>query len=238
MTAASRPRARKGEGELLREDILDAAEVLLVAKGSMDAVSIREIARQVGVSTPAIYLHFADKDQLFYAVCRREFEDFAAALVPALASNGSPLERLERLGRAYIRWGLEHWQLYPILFAGAPPESISAEELDQDPGLLVHAGLVALVGEAMVAGEIRSHRDPAVVATALWAAAHGAVLILIEKRAVAELLSIPPEEEVVDAVIEMVLEGVSAQGRARGERAQPGSRVSGRASSSSRTPGT
>jgi AcrR family transcriptional regulator len=64
--AASRRRARKGEGELLREEILDAAEALLIEKGHPDAVSIRAVAARVGVSPPAIYLHFADKDELFY----------------------------------------------------------------------------------------------------------------------------------------------------------------------------
>ena len=52
--APARPRSRKGEGDRLRVEILDAAEALLLEKGSPDHVSMRAIADQVGVSPPAI----------------------------------------------------------------------------------------------------------------------------------------------------------------------------------------
>ena len=63
-TASRRTRARRGEGERLREEILDAAERLLIETGNRDAVSIRAVAEAVGVTPPSIYLHFADKTEL------------------------------------------------------------------------------------------------------------------------------------------------------------------------------
>ncbi len=79
-----------GEGELLRDEILDAAEALLVRHGSMDAVPLRSVATAVGVSAPSIYLHFADKDDLFFAVCDRRFAHFDEVL------RGRPAVRLRR----------------------------------------------------------------------------------------------------------------------------------------------
>src|SRR5581483_12470957 len=76
MTAvAHRKRAARGQGQLLREEIIAAAERLLIERGSEDAVSIRAIADAVGVTPPSIYMHFADKDELFMAVCEARFDE-------------------------------------------------------------------------------------------------------------------------------------------------------------------
>jgi len=99
-----RPRLRKGEGEQLRREILDATRDLLAERGNLDLVSIRDIAGRVGVSSPSIYLHFEDKDHLSYAVCREAFESFGARLLPVLAAEGNALERLRLLGTEYVRW--------------------------------------------------------------------------------------------------------------------------------------
>jgi AcrR family transcriptional regulator len=70
MTAArpsavpARPRARRGEGDKLRDHLLTATERLMIESGGADTVSIRAIADAVGVTPPSIYLHFPDKEAL------------------------------------------------------------------------------------------------------------------------------------------------------------------------------
>jgi AcrR family transcriptional regulator len=202
-------RARKGEGARLRDQILDATEDLLYARGSIDAVSIRAIAARVGVTPPAIYLHFEDKDQLFYAVCRRGFDHFADRLGPVLSSEGSAIERLRRLGEEYVRFGLDHWQQYPILFGLKARVRIPAHQMAEDPGLRILAGLVALVEEAMAEEEIVSDQPPATVAALLWAAAHGAVELLIGTRTNPELVRVPPPEELIPALFDALVGGLT-----------------------------
>src|SRR6266540_4850124 len=68
-----RTRARRGEGEKLREQILEVAERLLVETVDEEAVTIRAVADAVGVTPPSVYLHFADKDELLFAICERHF---------------------------------------------------------------------------------------------------------------------------------------------------------------------
>src|SRR5262249_57078023 len=104
---ATRTRARRGEGELLRAEILDAAERLLVETGNEDSVSIRAISEAVGVTPPSIYLHFPDKEALLFAVCDRQFAIFQAALNAAARSSDDPGEALERRGEAARRFGVE-----------------------------------------------------------------------------------------------------------------------------------
>ena len=91
---AGRTRARRGEGELLHTQILDAAERLLIETGSEEAVSIRRIAEAVGVTPPSIYLHFADKDELIFAVCERQFEALDRVMDEAVVGIEDPLEEL------------------------------------------------------------------------------------------------------------------------------------------------
>ena len=101
-TAARRVRARRGEGDRLRDEILTAARDLLAETGSEDAVSLRAVAARVGVSTPSIYLHFADKQALLDAVCAQVFAALDEQLEAAAESAASPFEALRLAGMAYV----------------------------------------------------------------------------------------------------------------------------------------
>ena len=213
-----RPRLRKGEGEQLRREILDATRDLLAEKGNLELVSIRDIATRVGVSSPSIYLHFQDKDHLVYAVCREAFEGFAARLLPLFAAEGNARDRLRRLGTEYVRWGLDNAALYPVLFIGSPPASIAVEEMQGDPGLLVLEGLVALVRSAIEDGLISADRTPEAIAWALWAGVHGTVMLLTSKmdwvqehlNAAGSSVVVPTTDEMVATVIDGLFRAFAA----------------------------
>src|SRR6266571_1260433 len=100
--AARRRRAPRGQGERLGEEILAAAERLLVETGDEEAVSIRAVADAVGVTPPSIYLHFADKNELMFAVCERQFERLDREMEAAAAMSDDPLESLRLRGKAYV----------------------------------------------------------------------------------------------------------------------------------------
>src|SRR3954462_12451882 len=106
--ATRRARARRGEGERLRDEILAAAERLLIRTGDQEAVSIRAIAEAAGVTPPSIYLHFADKTQLLTAVCSARFAEFDRYLEEAASGVDDPLDALWARGRAYVRFGLDN----------------------------------------------------------------------------------------------------------------------------------
>jgi AcrR family transcriptional regulator len=179
VSAAARTRARRGEGERLREEIIDAAERLLVSTGDEDAVSIRAIAQAVGVTPPSIYLHFADKESLVWAVCGRQFEIFDGILEAADATTDDPVEALRRRGEAYARFGLEHPEAYRIMFMG---RSMSVDRhldtLDKSGGTAFTHHLAA-VQRAADAGALRAGVEPLQAAIFLWAGMHGITSLLI-----------------------------------------------------------
>lgn len=178
--AARRARARRGEGERLREEILAAAERLLIETGDEGAVSIRAIADAAGVTPPSIYLHFVDKTELFAAVCEARFQDFDRYLEEAVAGIEDPLEALWGRGRAYVRFGLENPEHYRILFMTRRGHDPEPQDLSRLPGLTAFGHLVEEVARGMEVGAL-APGDAFLVATGLWSSMHGITSLLIAR---------------------------------------------------------
>src|SRR3954471_19008085 len=102
-TPVARPRNRRGEGAKLREEILQAAARLLEESGREDAVTLRAVARAVGISAPSIYAHFDDREQILDAVVAEAFEDLSEAISNAVEQEtDDPVRRLDVGVRAYV----------------------------------------------------------------------------------------------------------------------------------------
>ena len=74
-----RQRNRRGEGDRLREEIITAASQIIGESGDDSALTLRGVARRVGIAAPSIYRHFTDVDELKMAVVQRSFAEFARA---------------------------------------------------------------------------------------------------------------------------------------------------------------
>ncbi|MDQ4064774.1 MAG: TetR/AcrR family transcriptional regulator, partial [Actinomycetota bacterium] len=138
MPSATRTRAKRGEGEKLRNEILEAAERLLIEHGSKDAVSIRAVADACNVTPPAIYMHFADKEQLFLEVCNLRFRELDAELEKAGALSDDPLESLRLRGAAYVRFGLDHPEAYRTLMMTLHEGSIEEPTMEAGRDAFMH----------------------------------------------------------------------------------------------------
>ena len=171
--------AKRGEGGRLRDEILEAAEALLVETGSEDAVSIRAVADRVGVTPPSIYRHFADKNTLLFEVCDRQFGRFHEYLDAKRSGHADPVESLKACGRAYVEYGLTYPEHYRIMFMGR--SDLTPEEY-QDHVLAEQASFMALVGRCRSASTPAAlDRDAFEAATLLWTAVHGVTSLLIAK---------------------------------------------------------
>jgi AcrR family transcriptional regulator len=205
-----RQRARKGEGELLRDEILDATEGLLEELGAKEAVTMRAVAQRVGVSVPSIYIHFADKNVLFYECCRRNLVELATRLEAAAAGSGTVVERMRRCGEAYLRFGLGQPGQYMTLFGTDIPDTVDPDVAADDPGRRCLGVVVGLIEEGVANRELRADLHPLATAVAVWAAAHGAVNLLLTKRLQTDsLVEMPSEEEVIAAVVELSINGMT-----------------------------
>lgn len=199
MTPARR-RARRGEGAALREEILTAAAELLAETGSEDAVSIRAVAERVGVSSPAIYLHFADKEALLAEVCNQVFAALDAAMEAAAATADDPLESLRQRGLAYVHFALANPEHYRLVTMRRPADS---EAIGPNDAMLAEgafAHLLEAIRRCQEAGLMRADEEPFTLGLVLWAAAHGIASLLIAKPG----LPWPPVESVVTRTIDAI----------------------------------
>ncbi|HEV3354370.1 MAG TPA: TetR/AcrR family transcriptional regulator [Acidimicrobiales bacterium] len=203
---AGRTRARRGEGELLHTQILDAAEQLLIETGSEEAVSIRRIADAVGVTPPSIYLHFADKDELLFAVCEREFEELDRVTEQAAVGVDDPVDELFKRGKAYVRFGLEHPEQYRILFLRGGSHAAAASDESRIRRASAFDHMVDAVGRCVTAGALPDGTDPTTVALELWAVVHGLTSLLISKP----MFSWPDADALTDHLLMATCAGLQA----------------------------
>ncbi len=172
-----RTRAKRGSGELLREEIVVAAKRLLAAAESADDVPIRTVADAVGVTSPSIYLHFADKQELLSAVVADVFRELDEAMVAAAADETTPMARLRAFGLAYVRFALGHREHYRLaMLEPCPTPNIEVDEVLHSSAF---AHMQATVEECIAAGIFEG--EPLAISFEMWAAAHGVAALMIAK---------------------------------------------------------
>jgi AcrR family transcriptional regulator len=181
----ARRRARRGSGEQLRAEIIAATKGLLAASADSDAVSIRAVADAVGVTSPSIYLHFADKDALIEAVVVDVFAELDAAMVAAGAAVDpaeGPMSVLCAYGLAYVRFAVDHPEHYRVATMAIYPQADdgAVSHLDQILADSAFTHFMAVVSACMDAG-VFAKGDPVPVTLELWAAAHGIAALMIAK---------------------------------------------------------
>jgi AcrR family transcriptional regulator len=177
--AAARTRYRRGEGARLREDILDAASRLFFEQGGAEGMTMRAVAAAAGVSPPAVYLHFADKDELIFAVCQGLFAQLDEALESATDGIDDPIEAMKARGLAYVHFGLDHPDHYRVLFMHPPehqPHSYGPEQIKASSAF---ERLVTNVAELQADPRVRDDVDLYELALDCWAFVHGITSLII-----------------------------------------------------------
>ncbi|WP_285737639.1 TetR/AcrR family transcriptional regulator [Kitasatospora phosalacinea] len=188
---------RRGEGALLRGELVAAASALLEEGEGEQSLSLRAVARRAGVAPQSVYLHFADVRALLVAVYEARFGELLATLENA-GGGGDGLDgraRLRALCLAYCGYGQAHPGHYRVLFgtAGSP-----GWEPDQMAGLPA----LALLDEAVrAAGRAPGGAGAVGIAPetlGVWAALHGLVTLRRDRPG----FPWPPVEVLVDALLD------------------------------------
>jgi len=144
----------------------------MFADEGYEAVTLRALAEKLGCSHALPYRYFADKQEIFAAVCALGFERFADALERAAAGVDDPEERLRVLARAYFRFALREPHAYRIMFELREPDR-KANAQYKVKEIRSWQALLSAVELAVQAGVLDG--DPNAVAHQCWAALHGLV---------------------------------------------------------------
>jgi AcrR family transcriptional regulator len=116
MSASTRTRNPRGQGERLRSTLMDAARELLLELGDQDRLSVRAVTARAGVTPNALYLHFANKDELLSAVMIAGYSELRAYLNAAVEHGADPVEQLRAFAGAYLDFASQRSGIYRVLF--------------------------------------------------------------------------------------------------------------------------
>lgn len=110
----------------LKEACIQAAREVIAEQG-IEGLSLRDVARKLGVSHQAPYRHYPSRDHLLAAIMQRCFEDFANNLDQASQAHTS--DALLGMGEAYMRYAAQHPLEYRLMFGTPWPEPAAHPEL-------------------------------------------------------------------------------------------------------------
>ena len=160
----------------LRNALIDEALAVLAESG-LASLTLRELARRLGVTHTAPYAHFPDKAALLNGVANVGFERLAAALAGAAADHGDPSAAFVSMGIAYVQFALRSPNLYRLMFVD-PELDVTDDECDTSVGQDAFEVLVEALGRLKPA----SSDDPRSLSVVVWAMVHGIAMLEIDKR--------------------------------------------------------
>jgi AcrR family transcriptional regulator len=168
VVAVSQAVARPYHHGNLREELLERAEEIVRSRGVAE-LSLRELARDVGVSHGAPRRHFTDRQALLDALALRGFERLEREIAAAATGRASFQTRMSRTAATYVRFATRDSALLELMFAGK----------HRDPGGQVQetadrafAAIADLIAEGQAAGRLVG-TDPMQPGLVIWAALQG-----------------------------------------------------------------
>jgi AcrR family transcriptional regulator len=166
-----------------RDKILDAARELFVTEG-YEGVSMRRVADKIEYSPTAIYVHFADKEELFRELCHQDYARLAQVFQSSVIST-DPVNRLKQIGAIYADFGARYPNHYKFMFMTPhPPHEFDEQDREMlgNPEKDAYAFLKWAVQQAVGAAVFRNEvRDVELISQTLWAAVHGVISLEIAK---------------------------------------------------------
>ncbi|MDI9866693.1 TetR/AcrR family transcriptional regulator [Flectobacillus longus] len=164
----------------LKQRILEAAKEIFIKEG-FDKASIRAIADKIEYSPATIYLHYKDKDELFYAVHELGFDKLSEMTRPVEAIEDA-FEQLRIRGLTYLKFAFENPELYDLMFIkDAPMHALKKQEAGWDCGMHNFVALQKNLALCIEQGSVLP-ADIDVLSMSIWSYVHGLVSLNIRGR--------------------------------------------------------
>ena len=169
---------REEQKEGLRRTILDAAGALFLERG-YEGFSMRQVAELIGYSATTLYRYFENKDDLLYAVVYEGFVVFRDRLVSAAQSRREPLKRLEALGQAYVRFGVENPVYYQMMFMQRADFLFRSRGEDEQGPMIESFNVLQMAVESAMQTGAMKRGDVRTFSYVIWSMVHGLTALAI-----------------------------------------------------------
>jgi AcrR family transcriptional regulator len=207
----------------LRDALIETAFAMIEEDGA-DSLTIRRLAERTGVTHAAPSHHFADKNELMLALAAEGFNRFRSALASVMHIS-DPLERLSEIGRAYVRFALEHPGAYRLIMGPAlsriqMPGQDHTTHFDSSGDHIQAASegtfemLESTVAEAMAGRRTIGGAGVSGVAFLAWSAMHGAAMLALDGMMDCKFSGLATNgfQQMLEEVISFIEAGIALSG--------------------------
>jgi AcrR family transcriptional regulator len=191
----------------LKNTLIDVA-LAHIARSGVSSLSLREVAREAGVSHSAAYRHFANKEDLLVGIAEQGFRWLGETLTMAARGHpDNPVGAFQAAGVAYVEFAVSHPEHMQIMFGG------SIAEMNDYPSLIAatdetYGALSHMVAQASKSGQLRSGDDK-MIALTCWATVHGLSQLIAGGQVGLEAGDASPCNLAL-AATKLVLQGINA----------------------------
>jgi len=190
----------------LRNALLEASERLL-AKTGVAALSLREVAKQAGVSHAAPYRHFKGKAALMSGLAQSGFDRLRSAIrMAADKIPFDPEQKLVEASVAYVHMALRHPELMQLMFSAAQGQAVDRELRQASMATL--DPLVDIINAGIEAGVFRD-RNASELALVAWTSMHGLAMLFAARLMEIDVADKKSLDGLIRSVAQNVIYGIS-----------------------------
>jgi len=167
---------------------LIAEGLRMLGEREADSLSLRELARRVGVSAPSVYRHFPDKEALMTALAEEGLKQLAAAQHAAADAAGGGEEGFAATGRAYVRFALANPALFRLIFTSPLAARYRRDNPEQPEAMTF-----LLANAAASVGAPDGSQEAQRAAIEAWALVHGLAMLILDGQ-------LPADDAMIEAI--------------------------------------
>lgn len=186
----------------LRNEILQVSRKILLDEGFSN-ISMRKIAGKINVSATSIYLHFKNKDHLLHSIIEESISELNNTIKSISTSAIDPVQKIEKIARSYIAFGLDRPQEYEVIFM-VRPEEMPRYPIEKFRDARKGYELLASVIREGIQQDLIDEQKALSTAYSMWAQLHGVVSVIINKRLDTRL----SQNEFINHAVDHIVQGV------------------------------
>ena len=164
----------------LRDKILDTSRHLLFNKG-YTSLSMRSIAKEVGVSATSIYLHFDNKDHLLHTIIEESVEELSTSIEENFNEHTDVITQFESVCQGYIDFALNNSEKYQIIYMVKSDAMARYPKEKFRRARRCYELLVNIISTGVAEG-VMEEDDPVTAAYSIWAQLHGVISVVLNQR--------------------------------------------------------